>query len=237
MNIFALTTILSIALTVPVRSQESKPDQAQLSAHKEEPTSRTAIVTRKNGSFLKGKIVQQTESTVTLDSDGVAMSIPAESVISIVYEGASAQVQSQPLQDIAQLKKALQVIRKLTVATGLGIAYKDYGSLMIQVQTDATNILIDAPSGSGKSELEASLKNYAVAGRIWDNIWKADYLTLMNMSKEEKAFLDNNYQVPIKKQGFLKVYFKNDILASIWAVAKKHFNEAERLIERSGVKE
>jgi hypothetical protein len=232
MNIPIVTLVFLLALGFPLLSQEASPtqnDQPSVQTGTESKT-RIAVITRKNGSILKGIIIKQEQNTITLDSDGVTMSIPADSVVNITYEDSTADSSAQPPKDQAKLKEVLQVIRKLPVATGVGISYRDYSALLIQVNTDAANILMEIDDCPAKTEMKSALAEYLIAQRVWSGILREDYLTLINMSKEEKAVFDNKYHVPIKKVTVWKVYYKSDIMASIWAVAKNHFMEAEKLI-------
>lgn len=193
-----------------------------------DPQPRIAAVTRKDGSVFKGKLVRQDENAVVLESDGMTLTIPMDSVANINLDPAES-IDFQP-----QLKQALQSLRNLLSAAEVGIAYRDYGAMLIGVKTDVVNSLDGVPpEAKGKAEIESTLKEYEFAGRIWNSIWQEDFLYLMNLSREDKAAFEG-YGVPVRKQMFYKVYYKNEILSAIWRKAGCFFNQAQLAINSTG---
>jgi hypothetical protein len=66
-----------------------------------------------------------------------------------------------------ELQEALTALRKIQAATQVGVAYHDYGQLLIEAKVRVNDAVRTLPEGPARDELQAATEAYVDAGRVY----------------------------------------------------------------------
>lgn len=153
-----------------------------------------------------------------------AAGVPERIVEAMIEAGAKPNAVSsvKPDAQIEAARTALKALRRLNSATDVGIAYVNYSPLVAEVKTEVEDSLPRINNQNLKQEIAASMLQYEFAAAVWQAYWRSDFI-----EGEAREIAVKQYGV--QKRGLLKVVWRNDFIAAIWARAKLHFGSAERI--------
>jgi hypothetical protein len=187
----------------------------------QEPQGRAATVNVIKGEPIKGQFVKADDKTVTLEQGAATISIKLEEITSIVFDAAAAEAPKED-KGLNAARSAIKSLRRLASATEVGISYVNYSPLLAEVKTEVDSLLPDIPSGDLRGDIATALKEYTVAGTVWNQTYTVREVP----SKSELGrWLIDNYGIPIKISVWTSVP-RDTALGYIWQRARAYFNAA-----------
>lgn len=125
-------------------------------------------------------------------------------------------------------RSALKALRRLNSATDVGISYINYSPLVAEVKAEVEDSLPKISNENLKQQILSSMNQYEFAAAVWQAFWRSDFI-----EGDAKEIAVKQYGV--QKKGWLKVVWRNDFLAAIWARAQMHFRSADRLYSQLSI--
>jgi hypothetical protein len=127
----------------------------------------------------------------------------------------------------ALAREALEALRKVQVATEVGMSFEQYSGLVIEAKVKTDAALRGLPDGPLKSELGEAIDCYADGSRIWSMIINGDKFEL---GREPSGHYLTKYSIQVNASGQVK---KDDALNNVWRSANYRIEQVTNILEVS----
>ena len=127
--------------------------------------------------------------------------------------------------------EALKALRKIVVATEVGVNYGKYGSLIIDTKAKVNEVLLVLPDGDLKKEISAAIEAYVDASQVWGAKINGElFFGVLSPGDGLGEILIPKYNLtsPMGPEG---IVFADFAIKQIWAIGDKHVDTASKLFE------
>lgn len=146
--------------------------------------------------------------------------IPAANVVSITFDSPIPVV--HPLTaEASAISSCITSLQKMSAATSVGINYLEYGRRLVDVATEVSAALNDAPEGQSRTEILNTINDYKAASTVWKISLDEGYDTIWVRNPSLFILLEA-YGAPLKYSNDLgEAYIDRGVaLTTIWVYAE-----------------
>ncbi len=191
----------------------------------EQPTQSksTATITRNDGRVITGRITSQDAATITIETDGMVISLPTASVASVAYNtnvpGTAQSARARAAEEV------VRALRKLVVANDTGVSLINFGPMLVQAKTDVVEPLREIGQDAEFARAaNRSIEAYQHAFEAWQMKVRTEFVFA---SDDYGKWAIATYGV--KKRGLLKTVYLDDVRQAALSRARNYFQQAESL--------
>lgn len=184
----------------------------------------TVTVTRNDGRLISGRIITQDSLNLTIESDGMTISIPTTSIAAITYNQGNTTVIGKSTEVVAA-QEILRSMRRLAVANDTGVSLINFGPMLIQAKADTIEPLRKI---GRETEFHRAIDQSLIAYQHAFEAWQIKIKTEIIFSSDDYGkWAIATYGV--KKHGLLRTVFLEEVRQSALSRARSYFQKAEAL--------